>query len=136
MAYDLQDKTCEIIDTLRLEHVNKDRISCIRSRGSRSRRTIARIHTLPKAMQLGMNCGAYYVIEFLERFERLSEDEKVQVIIHELLHIPKTFGGGFRHHDYVQKKRVKELFETYKQRGKIHLQRIYLSDKARATGEP
>lgn len=115
LAYDLQDKTYDIIDALKLGHVDKDRISCIRSRGSSSRRTIARIHTLPKAMQLGMNCGAYYVIEFLERFERLSEDEKTQVIIHELLHIPKTFGGGFRHHDYVEKNRVKELFERYKQ---------------------
>lgn len=114
LAYDLQDKTYEIIGVLGLEHVDRDRISCIRSRGSRSRRTIARIHALPKAMQLGMNCGAHYVIEFLERFEKLSEDEKIEVIIHELLHIPKAFGGGFRHHDYVEKKRVRELFERYK----------------------
>ncbi len=113
LAYDLQDRTYAIIDTLGFEHVDKDRVSCIRSRGSRSRRTIARIHTLSKAMQLGMNCHAHYVIEFLERFEKLSEDEQTQVIIHELLHIPKTFGGGFRHHDYVAKKRVDELFKRY-----------------------
>lgn len=115
LAYDLQDKAYEIIDRLRFGHVDKNRISCIRSRGSQSRRVIARIHTLPKAMQLGMNCGAYYVIEFLERFEKLSEDEKIQVIIHELLHIPKTFGGGFRHHNYVKRNRVSQLFEIYKQ---------------------
>lgn len=115
LASTLQDKTCEIIDALGLKHVDKDRISCVRSRGSQSRRTVARIHALPKAMQLGMNCGAHYVIEFLERFDALSADEQVQVIIHELLHIPKAFGGGFRHHDYVKKKRVRELFERYKQ---------------------
>ena len=114
LAYDLQDSAYHIIDTLDFEHVDKDRISCVRSRGSRSKRVIARIHALPKALQLGMNCDAHYVIEFLERFEKLSDDDKSQVIIHELLHIPKTFGGGFRHHDYVENKRVKELFKLYK----------------------
>lgn len=110
IAHDLQARMCEIIRKLNLFHIDCNRVVCIRGRESKTRRTIARCHALPKVMQLAMDVKAFYVIEFLERFEKLSDAEKDMTIIHELLHIPKTFGGGFRHHDYVSAKNVKKMY--------------------------
>jgi predicted metallopeptidase len=60
-------------------------------------------------MQKGMKVDAFYTIELLERFDKMSNEEQNKVIIHELLHIPKTFGGGFRQHDYVCEENVEKL---------------------------
>ena len=113
IAHDLQARMCEIIRKLNMAHIDCNRVVCIRGRGSKTRRTIARCHALPKVMQLAMEVKAFYVIEFLDRFEKMSDAEKDMVIIHELLHIPKTFGGGFRHHDYVSAKNVREMYNSF-----------------------
>jgi predicted metallopeptidase len=34
--------------------------------------------------------------------------------VHELMHIPATFGGGFRHHDHVTTKNVDRFYKEYK----------------------
>ena len=88
-------------------HVKDDRLKCFRSIGSSSRGTIARCHTLGKLMQLTIGVPAHYGIEFIsEQFDKLSKEEQDKVIIHELMHIPKSFGGGFRHHDFVCDKNI------------------------------
>ena len=48
-----------------------------------------------------------------ERFDKLNEEDKVKTIIHELMHIPKTFGGGFKHHDFVCEKNINLMYKTY-----------------------
>ena len=103
----------EIVRVLGMEHIDVNRVSCLRSTGSSSRRTIARCHALGKMMQKAMMSKAFYAIEFLERFDKMSKKEQDKVIIHELMHIPKSFGGGFRHHDYVCEKNVDLLYEKY-----------------------
>ena len=112
-AGDLQARMEEITRVLGMKHVDTNRVKCLRSAGSSSRRTIARCHALGKVMQLAMNSGAWYAIEFLERFDNLNKKEQDKVIIHELLHIPKTFGGGFRHHDFVCDGNVDLLHEKF-----------------------
>ncbi len=111
-APDLKERLNIIVKTLEMNHVDIERVECIRSFGSSTKRTIARCHTIGKVMQKGMKVGAFYTIEFLEKFEKLSAHEKDKVIIHELLHIPKTFGGGFRQHDYVCDKNIEDLHQT------------------------
>ena len=60
---------------------------------------------------------AYYALEFLsEKFDELSEEEKVKTIIHELMHIPKAFGGGFKHHDFVTERNINKCFKEYKKK--------------------
>ena len=55
---------------------------------------------------------AHYIIEIIaENFFTLSEDEQVKTLLHELMHIPVSFGGGFRHHDHVNDKNVDKLFK-------------------------
>ncbi len=115
IALDLQQRMCEIVRRLEFTHVDCNRVVCIRSVGSKTKRVIARCHALPKIMQLAMEVQAWYAIEFLERFERLTKADQDMTIIHELMHIPKTFGGGFRHHDFVHRKNVEKLYEAYLQ---------------------
>jgi len=112
-APDLKERMNEIIELLRMDHIDKDRVECIKSFGSSTRRTLARCHTIGKLMQKAMKTKAFYAIEFLEPFEKLIKEEQDKVIIHELMHIPKTFGGGFRQHDFVCDKNVEILHERF-----------------------
>jgi predicted metallopeptidase len=97
---------------LGLDFIDLEKIACVKSKGSGTKRVIARIHGLGKVLQLGMNTKPFYVIELLsERFDRQSEEEKTKTIIHELLHVPHSFGGGFRHHKpHVNFKTVEEAY--------------------------
>ncbi len=112
------EKAREIAEKLDFDHIIAERIAVVKSRGSKTKRTIARIHGLGKVIQLGMQQKPFYVIELLsEKFDRQSSEEQLKTIIHELLHIPHNFGGGFRHHaPYVNSRAVelayKELQKT------------------------
>lgn len=112
-AEDLQKRMEEIVIALEMDHIDVSRVKCFRSFGSSTKRTIARCHTIGKLMQKAMNTKAHYAVEFLEKFEKMSRAEQDKVIIHELLHIPKTFGGGFRQHDYVCEENVEKLHEKF-----------------------
>ncbi len=112
-APDLQIIAREICELL-FPHVDMNRVRCFRSYGSSSRGTIARCHTLGKLMQMAIGVEAYYALEFIiGRFDKLSNEDQIKTIIHELMHIPKAFGGGFRHHDHVTEKNVDMMFRTY-----------------------
>ncbi len=113
-APDLQVKAAEIASIL-FPHVKMDYVKCLRSYGTSSRGTIARCHALGKLMQKAMGLRAFYALEFLsERFDRMPIEEQEKVIVHELMHIPKTFGGGFKHHDVVTNRNVDKLYNYYR----------------------
>ncbi len=117
-APDIQ-KIAEEISVFLFPHVKIERVKCFRSFGTSSRRTVARCHTIGKIIQKAMNVPAFYVLEFLsERFDKLPEEEKIKVIIHELMHIPASFGGGFRHHDHVCEKNIEKNYQAYKSKKK------------------
>jgi predicted metallopeptidase len=66
-------------------------------------------------MQEAIGIRAMYALEFIsERFDKLGKEEQIKVIIHELMHIPKAFGGGFKHHDWVCEKNVNLHYQAYK----------------------
>lgn len=95
-------------------HIRVERIKCYRSYGSSTKYTIARCHALGKLMQKAIGIEPFYALEFLgEQFNTLDTEEKVKVVIHELMHIPETFGGGFKHHDVVTDKNVKKAYKAY-----------------------
>ncbi len=112
-APDLQARMLAIVAALNMQHIDTARVKCYRSFGSSTKRTLARCHTVGKLMQQAMGMPAHYVIEFLEKFESLSQKEQNKVIIHELMHIPRTFGGGFRQHDYVCEENVEKLHARF-----------------------
>ncbi|MCR4327781.1 MAG: putative metallopeptidase [Nanoarchaeota archaeon] len=96
-------------------HVIIERVKCFRSYGSSTKHTIARCHALGKLLQEAMEVKPFYALEFLgERFNKMPEEEKVKVMIHELMHIPETFGGGFKNHNVVNDKNVEECYKAYK----------------------
>ena len=112
-APDLQS-TAENICRVLFPHNKLDFFKCFRSFGSSSRGIIARCHGLAKIMQKTIGCGAYYAIEFIsEKFDKLSDEEETKTIIHELMHIPNNFGGGFKHHNYVTERTVNKMYKEY-----------------------
>lgn len=113
-ADDLQRKFEDIILTLGMSHVRKEDVVCIRSFGTSSRGTIARCHALNKVMQKALKRSGFYVLEFLsERYDSLSEEQKIKILIHEIMHIPKSFGGGFKYHDYVCERNINKMYQQY-----------------------
>ena len=113
IAYDLQKIVNEVAQLL-FPYIKLDSIVCLRSFGSTSRGTIARCHALGKAMQIALGRRGFYVIEVIsERFDKSSEEDKIKTLIHELMHVPKSFGGGFKYHDYVSEKNVRKEYERY-----------------------
>jgi predicted metallopeptidase len=113
-AEDIQ-KLAEEISKMLFPHIDLNNVKCFRSYGTSSRGTIARCHGLPKVMQKAIGIKAIYVLEFLtERYEKMDNEEKLKVIIHELMHIPKSFGGGFKHHDFVTERNVNKCYAQYK----------------------
>ncbi len=113
-APDVKKLADEIIDCLGFYHVVPQFVFCFRSKGSSSKRTIARIHGLGKIWQHALNLPSSYVIEVIsERYDRLCGVDKEKTIIHELLHIPKGFAGGFRpHKGYIDSKIVDTFHRT------------------------
>jgi predicted metallopeptidase len=113
LAQDIQKEINEIANLL-FPHIKTDSVVCLRSYGSLSRGTIARCHALGKAMQLALGRKGFYVIEIIsKRFDKLPKVEQIKTLIHELMHIPKTFGGGFRHHDYVCHQNIELEYQKY-----------------------
>jgi len=112
-APDIQMKAEEISRIL-FPHIQLNFMKCLRSSGTSSKRTIARCHALGKLMQKAMGMNAFYALEFLsEHFDKLDEEEQVKTIIHELMHIPKCFGGGFKHHDFVCEENINKFYNHY-----------------------
>lgn len=114
LAPDITHRIHFLVKELGLKYITSDQIHSFRSSGSSSRAT-ARIWSLPTIWQQALNTGPAYCLEVLsERFDKLKPDDQERVLIHELLHIPKTFSGAlvphrthrhrsFRHyHDTVE----------------------------------
>lgn len=106
-----------IIDILEFSHVNPSRIFCYRTNGSKSR-SYARIWAFPKIFQAALNLEPAYVIEVLAKYyDKLDNDKQKQVLIHELLHIPKNFSGALLPHrgrNRHLEKDATQLFKNYK----------------------
>ena len=120
-APDVKELVDEIADKLGFFHVVPQFVYCYRSYGSKSEQVIARIHGLGKIWQEALRKPPTYVIEVIsERYDKMSKEEKEKTLIHELLHIPKGFLGGFRpHKGYISKKRIEKLHRLLMERRTI-----------------
>ncbi len=116
-APDLKKDVKHLLDNIDLPHVDISRIFFYRSQGSSSR-SYARIWSFPKIFQDALDLRPAYVIEVLSRhFDKLGEEDKKKVLIHELLHIPKNFSGALlphRSHGRRLESQVKELYNEYR----------------------
>jgi predicted metallopeptidase len=115
LAEDIDVRVKEILRKLKMTHIDETRVICLRSKGSGSRRVIARCHGLSRVMQLALNKKPHYAIEVLsERFDQLNREDQTKVLIHEILHIPHSFGGGFRSHKpFVTRAKVQRIYDQF-----------------------
>ncbi len=99
-------------------HVVPQFVYVVRSKGSKARRTIARIHGLGKLWQGVLNMPPAYTIEVIsEIYDHMDLVEQEKTLIHELMHIPGGFGGGFRpHKGYVERRMVDQVYEKLKKK--------------------
>ncbi len=114
-AYDIREQAISIVSKLGFDHIDPERLYFFRSFGSKSRYTRARIHGLAKVWNEALHFGPRYLIEVIaESFDNLTSHEKEKIIIHELLHIPRGFTGGFVNHGYaISKTRIENLHRAF-----------------------
>lgn len=108
----------KILLTNLFPHIKGDRITAIRGRGTTSR-AVARIWSLPRPWQMALSTPPQYIIEVLaERFDKLSANDQERTLIHELMHIPRTFSGALvPHHNrgrQVNSRNVELIYQRYK----------------------
>jgi len=103
-----------------MPHVDSKRVIAFRSKGGKARAR-ARIWSFPRIWQQALGIRAHYIIEVISHhFDDLSEDEQIKVLIHELMHIPKSFSGALVPHRGARKRlqvhysKVNQLFKEYK----------------------
>ena len=50
----------------------------------------------------------------IDLIDTLGKADQTKVLIHELMHIPHAFGGGFRsHRPYVTKRKVEKMYQQF-----------------------
>lgn len=111
---DLQKRVEKIIHSIPFHYIHPGRVKMVESKGSKSKAS-ARIYAFPRIFQEILGLEPVYIIEVIsERFDRLSEEQKDKVLIHELLHIPKTFSGALVPHNCFGRK-IRDQVEVYYQ---------------------
>ena len=97
-APDIKEKVESMVLALGMDHIDTSRVVCMRSFGSTSD-AHARIWSMPSIWKKALGIKAHYVIEAIsEKYDRFDDDEKDRTLIHELMHIPRTFSGALVNH--------------------------------------
>lgn len=87
-----------LVNQLELRHIKKRNLHCIRSFDAKTH-AYARIWGMAKLFKEVAGLEPNYIIEVnAKKFDRLPEKEQVKTLIHELMHIPKTFSGALLSH--------------------------------------
>jgi predicted metallopeptidase len=98
LAPEIKEKIILLIKRLEMDYIDEKRIYCIRSFDAKTR-AIARIWGMSRLFNEVAGIKPCYIIEVnAKRFDKLSERDKLKTLIHELLHIPKTFSGALLSH--------------------------------------
>jgi predicted metallopeptidase len=114
-APDVESVARSVIRALSLDYIDTGRLHFYRSTGSKARRVQARIHGMGRIWFDALGMNPHYVIEVIsEEFDRLDDIEKEKVVIHELMHIPAGFSGGFvPHKGRINRRSVEKMHKQY-----------------------
>jgi predicted metallopeptidase len=97
-AEDVQETIRLLVEKLPMPHIKVEHVYCIRSQGS-SARAYARCWGLSRIFQVAAGFSPTYIIEVISHYyDKLSREEQIKVLIHELMHIPRTFSGALLSH--------------------------------------
>lgn len=87
-----------LVKKLNMQHIKLKNIHTIRSFDAKTR-AVARIWGVSKLFKEVVGIEPHYIIEVnAKKFDKLNERDKIKTLIHELLHIPKTFSGALLPH--------------------------------------
>jgi predicted metallopeptidase len=87
-----------LVKQLDFNHIKVNNIHCIRSFDAKTR-AYARIWGTSRLFKEVAGLQPHYIIEVnAKRFDKLPEREKLKTLVHELMHIPKTFSGALLSH--------------------------------------
>lgn len=116
-AHDVKQDIIDILKIIDLPYIRPERIFCYRTAGSKAR-AYARTWSMPKIFQDALGITPAYVIEVLSNhYDKLDDDARKKVLIHELLHIPKNFSGALLPHHTRSRNLhqvANKLFKEYK----------------------
>jgi len=98
LATEIKLQIDQLVEKLEMNYIVKKNIHCIRSFDAKTR-AYARILGMAKLFKEVAGLEPHYIIEVIsKRFDKLSDREKIKTLIHELMHIPKTFSGALLSH--------------------------------------
>src|SRR3989338_2202526 len=117
LAPEIKRQIRTLVKELNFTHIKPNQIHCIRSFDAKTR-AVARIWGMAKLFHEVVGIKPNYIIEVnAKRFDKMNDREKIKTLIHELMHIPKTFSGallshrgkGRRINDFEVEKIIKNL---------------------------
>jgi len=98
LAPEIKKQIKTLVKQLNFKHIKINNIHCIRSFDAKTR-AYARIWGMSRLFKDVAGLEPNYIIEVnAKKFDKLSEREKIKTLIHELMHIPKTFSGALLSH--------------------------------------
>jgi predicted metallopeptidase len=117
-APDVEKVAALVIRALSLDYVDMSRLHFYRSKGSKARRVQARIHGMGRIWFDALKMQPHYIIEVIsEEYDRLDQTEREKVVIHELMHIPSKFSGGFvPHKGKINRRSVEKMHKEFVER--------------------
>jgi len=114
-APDVQERLNHIIVKLKDDfmHIKPENIVCMRSSNAKAR-AYARIWSMPRIWQSALGVEPHYVIEVLsQHFVKQAKEDQDRTLIHELMHIPKTFSGAVKPHNCLGSKIDRHSVEVF-----------------------
>ncbi len=97
-APDVRKRAISLKNAHKIGWIKTKSIHFVRSKNSKAR-AYARIWGLPKIWRDVLKISPTYIIEVLsEKYDKLSDVQKNNVLIHEIAHIPKNFSGSLVPH--------------------------------------
>src|SRR3989338_2709165 len=119
-AIDVEKQIKDIIRICKMEWISFSSIHCFRSINAKTS-AFARIWGLGRIWQLALSTKPSYVIEVIsEKYDQLPLDKKIEILIHELTHIPKNFSGSLIPHYRKGKRKFHDM---------VHQMVIYYNHK-------
>ncbi len=98
LAPDVKKHIRVLVKELEFKHVKINFIHCIRSFDAKTR-AYARIWGMSRLFKEVAGIEPHYIIEVISRrYDKLPPREQMKTLIHELMHIPKTFSGALLSH--------------------------------------
>jgi len=97
-APDIKKRIDALIEALEFAYIKPKQIYCIRSFDAKTR-AYARIWGMAKLFSEVAGIAPTYIIEVnAKKFDKLSDRDQLKTLVHELMHIPRTFSGALLSH--------------------------------------